>query len=174
MPDFPNTPMNETALWMPYEQGLSPAARTTSDAPITADPERAAPRLLTEKWVRLSRRSLVPPRSIGIIDHTGAAADLAAALTVAAGDVGATARTLSADQFRTAPGDLDTCIILLPQPVRHDAAGAVNSLATFFAERRWWPGAVAGVTDYWLVTAGGETVVTDDPPPDLVLSLIHI
>lgn len=172
LPDFPNTPMNEIPLWMPYEQGLSPAARKTSDAAITANPEsgpdRAAPRLLTEKWVRLSRRSLVPPRSIGIIDHTGAAADLAAALTVAAGDVGATARTLSADEFHTAPGDLDTCVILLPQPVRHDASEAVNSLATFFADRRWWPGAVAGVTDYWLVTAGGETVVTDDPPPDLV------
>lgn len=172
LPDFPNTPMNEIALWMPYEQGLSPAARKESAAgPNVAAPEenfdQPGPRLLAEKWVRLSRRSLVPPRTIGIIDHTGAAADLAAALTVAAGDVGATARVLGADELRTAPGDLDACVILLPRAAEGDASAAVQSVASFFAERRWWPGVVAGITDYWLVTVGGEAVVAGDPPPDL-------
>lgn len=172
LPDFPNTAMNEIALWMPYEQGHSPAARTTPTVEHdAAEPETdraaAAPRLLTEKWVRLARRSLVAPRRIGIIDHTGDAAELAAALAVAAGDVGATARVLRADEFRTTPGDLDTCVILLPQAPRRDACGSVDSVATFFAEHGWWPGVVTGVTDYWLVTVGGEAVVTDDPPPDL-------
>ncbi|MDP7733884.1 nocobactin polyketide synthase NbtC [Mycobacterium paragordonae] len=197
LPDFPNTPMNEIALWMPYEQGLSPAARKASAAgPNVAEPDvlgptvvgpnvvapdvvvpdvvapeenldQPAPRMLAEKWVRLSRRSLVPPRTIGIIDHTGAAADLAAALTVAAGDVGATARVLSADEIRTAPGDLNACVILLPRSAQGGASAAVHSVATFFAERRWWPGVVAGITDYWLVTVGGEAVVNGDPPPDL-------
>lgn len=172
LPDFPNTPMNEITLWMPYEQGLSPAARAIPAAAPVADqpepgPDRTVPRLLAERWVRLSRRSLVAPRTIGIIDHTGAAAELAGALTVAAGDVGATARVLGADELRTAPGDLDTCVILLPQAPRGDASAAVDRVAGFFAERSWWPGPVAGVTDYWLVTVGGEAVVADDPPPDL-------
>ncbi len=175
LPDFPNTPMNEIALWMPYEQGLSPAARKMpTRTPVAAEPNSdfdqptVAPRLLTEKWVRLSRRSLVPPRTIGVIDHTGAATKLAQALSVAAGEVGATARVLSADELRTAPGDLDTYVILLPQSPRRDASGSVDSVATFFAERTWWPGAGTGVTDYWLVTVTGEAVVADDPPPDLV------
>lgn len=169
LPDFPNTPMNEVTLWMPYEQGLSPAARTTpAGTPVAAQPQPALdrpPRLLTENWVRLSRRSLVPPRAIGIIDHTGAAAQLAGALAVAAGDVGATARALTAAEIHTAAGGLDTCVILLPPTPQQDAAESVGALVSFFAERGWWPGAVAGVTDYWLVTVGGEAVLADDPPP---------
>lgn len=165
--DFPNTPMNEITLWMPYEQGLSPAAhRAPVAAPVATPPAPDRRRLLAEQWVRLSRRSLVPPRTIGIIDHTGAAADLAATLTVAAGDVGATARVLSADQIRTAAADLDTCVVLLPATPRRDAAGSVDAVADFFTQRGWWPGAVEGITDYWLVTVGGETVLAGDPPPD--------
>ncbi|MBX9639391.1 MAG: nocobactin polyketide synthase NbtC [Mycobacteriaceae bacterium] len=171
LPDFPNAPMNEVTLWMPYEQGLSPAARRApAGTPVAAEPraalDRPAPRLLTENWVRLSRRSLVPPRALGIIDHTGAAAQLAGALAVAAGDVGATARTLSAAEMQTAAEGLDTCVILLPPTPRQDAAESVGTLVSFFAERGWWPGAIAGVTDYWLVTVGGEAVLADDPPPD--------
>lgn len=171
LPDFPNTPMNEVTLWMPYEQGLSPAARRApAGTPVAAQPQpaldRPSPRLLTENWVRLSRRSLVPPRAIGIIDHTGAAAQLAGALAVAAGDIGATARTLSVDEMRTAAEGLDTCVILLPPTPGQDAADSVSALVSFFAERGWWPGAVSGVTDYWLVTVGGEAVLADDPPPD--------
>jgi mycobactin polyketide synthetase MbtD len=109
----------------------------------------------------------VPPRAIGIIDHTGGAAELTQALCVAAGDVGATARLLTADEMRTAATGLDTCVILAPPAPRQDAGGSVDAAVTFFAERDWWPGAVAGVTDYWLVTVGGEAVLPDDPPPRL-------
>ncbi len=173
--DFPNTPMNEIRLWIPYEQGLSPAARNThAVTSVAAEPKSspdtpaAVPRLLTEQWVRLSRRSLVPPRAVGIIDHTGGAAELAQALSVAAGEVGAAARVLSADELRAAPCHLNTYVILLPQSPRRDAAGSVDAVTTFFAERSWWAPPGDGVTDYWLVTVAGEAVIADDPPPDPV------
>ncbi|WP_301337126.1 nocobactin polyketide synthase NbtC [Mycobacterium asiaticum] len=164
--DFPNTLMNEITLWMPYEQGASSIARKPAPPPH-AGTESTPARLLAEKWVRLSRRSLVAPRTIGIIDHTGACADLAAALCAVAGDVGATAH-LVGDENTTARTDFDTYVILLPPPAQLDAAGSVAELANFFAERTWWRGVGAGVTDCWLVTVGGESVVADDLGPNLV------
>lgn len=171
LPDFPNTVMNEVKLWMPYEHGHSPAVRrkTVAAAPEPTPEPAVAPRLLSETWVRLTRRSLVPPRSIGIIDHSGACADLARALCAAAGDVGATAHVLDNVETGSARDDLDTYVILLPAAADNGAAAeSVAGVATFFAERTWWPGVNDAVTDYWLVTVAGESVVPADTPPDPV------
>ncbi|OBK19446.1 nocobactin polyketide synthase NbtC [Mycobacterium asiaticum] len=165
--DFPNTVWNEVKLWMPYEHGaVAVAAPKPAPAPTPAA-TTTRPRLLAEEWVRLSRRSLVPPRTIGIIDHTGECSDLADALCAAAGDVGATARRVNAETATTV-GGLDTLVLLLPQSPLRDAATAAAQVATFFANRAWWPGVDAAITDFWLVTVAGETVIADDPPPDLV------
>ncbi len=173
--DFPNTRMNEARLWLPYEQSPVPRRRTpmaTSAAEMAGlshQPvaQNATPQLLAEEWVRLSQRSLVPPRAIGIVDHGGACAELAGALCAAAADSGATAR-LSRHESGSAGTGFNTLVILLPRSPEQDDAAAAAGVAAFFADRAWWPGLDDAVTDCWLVTVGGETVVADDPPPDLV------
>lgn len=176
--DFPNTRMNETRLWLPYNEvqpALTgrPSPRTTPAVPVAESAreriaENIQARLLVEEWVRLSQRSLVPPRALGIVDHTEACGDVAAALCVAAEEVGATARMINIENS-AASGDLDTLVILVPQPTElDDAAAAAAEVATFFADRAWWPGIHEAVTDCWLVTVGGEAVVADDAPPNLL------
>jgi mycobactin polyketide synthetase MbtD len=174
--DFPNTRMNEIRLWLPYDQDLpkhdhrTPTAKSVAAAAEVAhgsSVETAPVRLLVEEWIRLSHRSLVSPRAIGIIDHTGACAELAAALGAAAGDVGATARVIDIES-QDAGGDLDTYVILVKESPELDDAAAAAEVATFFSDRAWWQGVNDTVIDCWLVTVGGEAVVPDDAPPDLV------
>jgi mycobactin polyketide synthetase MbtD len=176
LPDFPNTVMNDIKLWMPYEQGVQQVlAKKRAATSVAGEPEPPpapsagimAPRLLTEQWVRLSRRSLVPPRTIGIIDHSGECSDLAQALCAAAGDIGATASVVD-DEKHSAGAGLDTYVILVPPSPDLDAAAAVADVATFFSQRAWWPGVKDGVTDYWLVTVAGETLLPTDAPPSLL------
>jgi mycobactin polyketide synthetase MbtD len=170
--DFPNTRMNEVRLWQHYVPStveppspVKPVAVEVKAAPVTT-----SPRLLAEEWMRLSHRSLVPPRAIGIVDHTGACADLANALCATAGDVGATARVIDLENPETRD-DLDTHVILLPASpelgLELDGAATAAEVAAFFGNRTWWPGVDGAITDCWLVTVGGE-VVTDDAPPDPV------
>ncbi|OBA79691.1 polyketide synthase [Mycobacterium sp. 1164966.3] len=157
--DFPNTRMREVRLWQLYRP-IPVQAGTVTSAP---KPERVSARLLAEKWVRLSQRSLVAPQAIGIVDHTKSHAELAHALQRAAEDIGATARMIDADS-----ADLNAVVILLPQSPRLDDYAAAAEVTTFFADRTWWPGVNEAITDYWLVTIGGETVVSEDGPPDPV------
>ncbi|MCV7076785.1 nocobactin polyketide synthase NbtC [Mycobacterium szulgai] len=171
LPDFPNTVLNEIKFWAPYEQGGQPRGRTEFSEPAPSPPDSTGvvtrPRLLTEEWVRLQQRSLVAPRALGIIDHTTACVDLADALCAAASHLGATARLV--DTRNSSPtNDLDTYVILLPQSPQLDTAAAANEVATFFADRAWWPGMRDAVTECWLVTVGGEAVLADDDAPDPV------
>ncbi|ORA19338.1 polyketide synthase [Mycobacterium angelicum] len=171
LPDFPNTVLNEIKLWAPYEQGGQRRGRTEFAEPCVSAPDSTEvltrPRLLTEEWVRLQQRSLVAPRALGIIDHTTACAELADALCAAASQLGATAKLVD-PQNSSAGSDLDTYVILLPQSPHLDTAAAANEVATFFADRAWWPGVTDAVTDCWLVTVRSEAVLADDGPPDLV------
>lgn len=156
--DFPNTAMNEVPLWLPYD----PGARSPEAAPEPAAGSAPA-RLLTERWVRLSHRALVPSRAIGIVDHTGDCAELAIALCGAAADIGATARVIDTGSI---PADLDSCVLLLPPSAGLDDGAAAAAVSAFFADRRRWP--ASAVSDCWLVTVAGEAVVADDTAPDLV------
>ena len=161
--DFPNIRMNDTRLWQLYRPVL-PQTPEPAPRPETAlEPTRA--RLFVEEWVRLSQRSLVPPRAIGIVDHTGACAELSAALCTAAGDLGATARVIDAE---SAPTDLNTLAVLIPQSPKLDDYAAATEVATFFSHRTWWPALNGAISDCWLVTVGGEAAVADDAPPDPV------
>ncbi|OBI40787.1 polyketide synthase [Mycobacterium kyorinense] len=164
--DFPNTRMDEKLLWLPYD-GVEPTPdnRTAAAAP----PPGAAPRLLIEKWIRLSQRALVPPRTIGIVDRGGACSKLAAALCAAAADIGAAAQVLdSSTQSDSPAADLDTYVILVPPSPKLDDDAAATEVSQFFGDRPWWPGIPDTITECWLVTTGGEAVVGDDAPPDLV------
>lgn len=163
--DFPNTRMNETRLWQLYRpvlpQTAEPAPEPAPESLLGTTPAR----LFVEEWVRLSQRSLVPPRAIGIVDHTGACAELSAALCRAASDVGATARMIDVESL---PSDLNTLVILVPQSPKLNDHAAAAEVATFFSHRTWWPGLNGAITDCWLVTMGGEAAVADDAPPDPV------
>jgi len=167
---FPNTRMNEVPLWLPYDGAPPLPGRdgpTVASAAETVKP--APPRLLAENWIRLAHRSLIPPRAIGIIDHTGSYSDLAPALCAAAADVGATARVVNVQsRADNAAADIDTYIILVPQPPKLDDCAAAAEVSSFFGNRPWWPEIADTVTDCWLVTVSGEAVVADDPSPDLV------
>lgn len=163
LPDFPNLAMNQVLLWLPYDGGAAPPAPAPATEPVAGSD---APRLLTEQWIRLSHRSLVPPRTIGVVDHSGACADLAAALCGAAAGMGATARLIAAAD--PAAADLDSYVILVPPSPDHDAEAAAAAVSAFFGERAWWPPITDRVTDCWLVTVGGESVLDDDAAPDLV------
>ncbi len=169
--DFPNTRMNEVRLWQHYV----PSAVKSIAAKAKPAPDAASPRLLGEEWARLSHRSLMPPRAIGIIDHAGGSADLASALCAAAGNVGATARVIDLENPETPKtpktlDDLDTHVILLPASPDLDLEldTAAAEVAAFFGNRTWWPGVGGAITDCWLVTVSGEVVIADDAPPDPV------
>ncbi len=163
--DFPNLVMNESKLWLPYGEVLPRRSRRgPGPDPTDPAPATAAPRLLTERWVRLSHRSLAPPRSFGIVDHTGACAQLADALLAAADDIGASGHRLNGHEIPSGETDLDTLIILLaPSPPVDDAAAA-TAVATFFSRRAWWPDVKTAIAECWLVTVGGEPVDGDTPP----------
>jgi len=166
LPDFPNSAMRAFRSWLPY----SPAPQQQTAPPVAAPAPRAdtsSPRLLVEQWVRLSQRSLVPPRAIGIVDHLGSGTDLASDMCNAAKVIGATARLIDVESRDDRAG-LDTHVILVPQSPDTDDPEAAAAVAEFFGNRIWWPGIDDGVTDCWLVTTGGEAVVSGDEPPDLV------
>ncbi|WP_378737099.1 nocobactin polyketide synthase NbtC [Nocardia brasiliensis] len=158
--DFPHTVMNPKRLW------ASPGS--SADNPVLPAPTRPPkPQRLVEKWTRVDRRSLVPPRRIAVVDHTGRCGDLAAALCTAADRHGATAHMFD----EGAIGDFDTVVVLLPPLADTGSADAIADIAEFFAERTWLPaldrlrpGAGA---ECWLVTVGGEAVLDGDPVPQL-------
>ncbi|MEC3913368.1 SDR family NAD(P)-dependent oxidoreductase [Nocardia sp. CDC160] len=205
--DFPHTVMNPQRLWATYEP---PAGQ-----PIPESTHRR-PHRLAETWVRLDKRSLVPPRDLLVVDHTGRCPELAAALCTAAHNHGGSARVLGGDKRRVetspsaagsaavvthdpgrttdvpggptlpravaptaggegnpcassghlpaAAGDYDTVVILLPELPEMDASAALEEAAAFFSDPSWLPD-LAGVTNCWLVTVGGEQITADDPVP---------
>ncbi|WP_262491055.1 nocobactin polyketide synthase NbtC [Mycobacterium simiae] len=174
--DFPNTRMSETQLWLPYDEVLPRRGRQTSAVAAVAPVAESAPdpiaettpaRLMVEKWIRLSQHSLVAPRAIGIVDHTGACAELVDAVCAEAVEMGAKTRLIDAESD-SASSDFNTMAILVPQSPKLDHAAAAAEVAAFFSDRRWWPGVADSATDYWLVTVGGEAVLADDVAPDPV------
>ncbi|MFP1153715.1 nocobactin polyketide synthase NbtC [Mycobacterium sherrisii] len=160
--DFPNTRMSETRLWLAGGEQVT----GTSPDPNPAAPI-ARPQLFAEEWVRLSRRSLVPPRTIGFVDYTRAQPDLIAALCAAATDMGATAHPIDGENTG-ARADLDTLVILLPRSARTDYRAAAEEVTALFSDRTWLPRLAGAGADCWLVTVAGEVVLADDAPPNPV------
>ncbi|NKY50332.1 nocobactin polyketide synthase NbtC [Nocardia vermiculata] len=169
LPDFPNTGMNEQRLWLPYNDSAASApALTARRTPVASEPVRelttAGPQVVVEQWQRPQRRSLSAPCTLAVVDHTGACAELAAALCDEAENQGAVARRIDVAS-RPDTGDADTVVVLLPGKAGPDAVGEV---ARFFGEREWWFDAATEVKQWWLVTVGAESVLAQDPPPEPV------
>ncbi|NEW30005.1 nocobactin polyketide synthase NbtC [Nocardia cyriacigeorgica] len=142
--DFPNTEMNSKPMWAPF------------DYPEPETEPAAVPTRLVEQWVRLEKRTLVPPRTLTLIDPTGRCGELAEAVRAGAARQGA--------KIVDAPAAFDTAVVLLPPPPDGTTESAVAELAAF-ANLGWLP-ELDGVADIWLVTRGGEAV-TGDEQPDL-------
>jgi mycobactin polyketide synthetase MbtD len=168
--DFPNSAMRDVRSWLPYTvpSGRQAPPTVAPAAPAAPAAAHTVPRLLVEEWVRLSQRSLVPPRTLGIVDHTGECADLAAALCHAAEDIGATGEVVGGETPEAAS---DTRVILVPPYPALDDTAAAAAVADFFGSRTWWTGLPDGVTECWLVTIGGE-MVDGDPPPHPVAAAL--
>ncbi|MGV9541690.1 nocobactin polyketide synthase NbtC [Nocardia beijingensis] len=149
--DFPNTRMNEKPLWAPYERTES-VVRPPAEAP-TAPPVR-----VRETWVRLPARTLVPPRTVAIVDATGRCVELAGELRAAAARHGVT--VVDHDGGSVA---FDTVLVLAPAPSDGEIDSAVTALAEFAGGSGWLPD-LTGVGDAWLVTVGGEQVLAADTP----------
>ncbi|MFF2087817.1 SDR family NAD(P)-dependent oxidoreductase [Nocardia sp. NPDC058176] len=169
--DFPNTQTNDKHLWAPFDY-TGTSALPVPDAPIV----EPVPRIV-EQWVHLPRRTLVPPRSIALVDPTDSQADLLDAIRAGAKRHGATIVDLDGGN-NSATTVYDTIAVLLPAlPTANveavgdslplSAPGSINAaiaqLAEFLGQRSWLPD-TAGVTDIWLVTTGGEQVVDGDLP----------
>ncbi|AEV74835.1 methyltransferase family protein,acyltransferase family protein,phosphopantetheine-containing protein [Mycolicibacterium rhodesiae NBB3] len=160
--DFPNTQFNESSLWLPYEGCTAPLAPAHA-----AELERDAPRpqVIVEEWTALTRRSMAPPRRLGIIDLTGG--DLAPALCAHAETQELSARLIAE---HAAADDIESLVVLLPALGAMSQADAAQHVTRFFTDRTWW--FESPVKDYWLITVGGEAVVAADGPPHPVPAAI--
>ncbi|WP_405183507.1 nocobactin polyketide synthase NbtC [Nocardia sp. NBC_01377] len=176
--DFPNVRMNEMTLWLAHDvhRGNAGArangAARAQAAPVRPEPVEVvrtgpAPRLLVENWARLVRRSMTAPRALGIVDHTGESAELAAALVEYATNQGLGGRLLDTEAG-IGDGGIDTVVVLLPAMPEVDVTAAIAETAAFFGARRWLFKPEAAVTEYWLLTVGGEAVVPEDASPNPV------
>ncbi|MCM6776037.1 nocobactin polyketide synthase NbtC [Nocardia sp. CDC159] len=145
--DFPNTQMSPRTLWAPY-------SRTETATAPGADSGLVAPQRLVERWSRMRRRALVPPRTLAVLDPGGRCGELAAAVRSVAPRHGAT--VVEAD------GEFDALLVLVPPPSDTDLAAAVDDLAEFLGDRAW--PLDTGTSEVWLVTAGGEQVLDTDVP----------
>ncbi|MFJ6096112.1 nocobactin polyketide synthase NbtC [Williamsia muralis] len=161
LPDFPHVQMARRSLWASH---LAPGQELESAVP---DEDSALlPRRITETWTRLARRTLVPPRSILLVDHTGRCEQWAADLCAAAPAHGATA-SMYRQQVPSGSAQFDSVVILLPSGSGDTVPAAIADLSDFFGNRGWLPAAVTDAAECWLVTAAGEHVVPDDPVPHL-------
>lgn len=159
--DFPNTQMNESSLWLLYDSAPSrPAA-----SPFTPSPS-APPQVMVEEWTALTRRSMVPPRRLGVIDYAGDS-ELAGALCAHAESQELSARLVTGDA-----ADIDVLVVLLPAFDDMTQAEAARQVTRFFADRTWWLTPPAELKEYWLVTVGGEPVVAADGAPHPVPAAI--
>ncbi|MGV9782545.1 nocobactin polyketide synthase NbtC [Nocardia farcinica] len=157
--DFPHTIMHPRRLWAGPDL---PAAEPQPDA-------APAPERLVETWIPLDKRSMLAPRTLAVVDHTGRCAELADALVAAADRHGATATVLDAAALAGDLPEFDTAVVLLPELPDTDGAAALDDFAAFFADRAWVPALdrLGPGGQCWLVTTGGESVLADDPVPHL-------
>ncbi|PPJ15291.1 polyketide synthase [Nocardia nova] len=149
--DFPNTQMSAKSLWAPFDY-----ARTAEKSTAGSDSgdSTVAPQRVLETWTRLRRRTMVPPRTLAVVDPSGAHAELAAAVRAAAPRQGATV-------IEPGTGARPDTLVVLAPPASPD--GPVHDVSEFLGDRGWLA-ELDGIGDIWLVTNGGEQVVDSDLP----------
>lgn len=148
--DFPTTRMNQKTLWAPYPY-------TAESSPGTSTATTFVPQRYREQWTRLKRRKLVPPRTIALVAHTGESGALVSAIRAAAPRNGAAVVDYGGADA------VDTLVVLAPPASDTGTFAAIADLADFLGGPTW-PAELSGVTDLWLVTAGGEQVDDGDLP----------
>ncbi|MBB5912904.1 mycobactin polyketide synthetase MbtD [Nocardia transvalensis] len=158
--DFPNTRMTPKTLWAPYPYEAAGSAPRRAAGEHATD-GTVVPQRYAEHWTRLSRRKMVPPRTLALVDHTGRCADLVSSICAAAPRLGAT--VVYTDETGAPTAAFDTLVVLLPRPEGDGVATAVDDIAEFLGDRAWLAD-LSGVTDVWLVTTGGEQVLETDVP----------
>ncbi len=156
---FPNTQMNESALWLPYHGDFAPPHATAPSVPVH---DAARAQVIVEEWTALTRRSMVAPRRLGVIDRTGGG-DLAPALCAYAESQDLCARLITRPEEIV--GDIDSLVVVAPRLDDMTQADAARHVTEFFADRPWWLTPADMPKDYWLVTVGGEVAVPTDHPP---------
>ncbi|MEV0293167.1 nocobactin polyketide synthase NbtC [Nocardia sp. NPDC050710] len=154
LPDFPHTVTNPKRLWAAYRPAVS-----IVPAPAAVEPVR-----LVEEWARLSRRTLIAPRTVLAVGSSDdRCAELRAALELRAGRHGATvfgSGVVDLDSTATP----DTVLVLVPPSAAVDQAAAVAEFADFAADTSWRSALGAGITECWLVTTGAEAARQQDIP----------
>ncbi|MFD6160243.1 nocobactin polyketide synthase NbtC [Nocardia sp. NPDC060256] len=165
--DFPNTQMNPKHLWAAYDHSAAPvavAAANVAATSVSADAEQPTvpAQRIVEDWVRVSSRTLVPPRTMAVLDHGGRSAELVAALRDAAALHGVSIVD-SGSATGSAGTVFDTAVIVLPELGDLEVDAAVAELAEFLGDRGRLP-RLDGVRDVWLITVGGEQVLESDVP----------
>ncbi|WP_036529893.1 nocobactin polyketide synthase NbtC [Nocardia sp. CNY236] len=147
--NFPHTHMTSKRLWASYRS-----------ADQTVGATDGAPARLTENWVRLSRRTLTPPRTVCLVDRGDRCAELTAALRARAERHGATVSMFDGSPVEQA----DTVVVLLPPSEVYDEAAAVAEFTEFVTDQDWLAALGPRVTECWLVTAGAEAVRENEIP----------
>ncbi|MGV9612767.1 nocobactin polyketide synthase NbtC [Nocardia xishanensis] len=149
LPNFPHTQMSSKRLWAPYRAAAE-----------TARPAEIAPVRLAEKWTRLTRRTLTPPRTVAVVDRDDRCAALAAALRERAERHGATVTMFDGSPVEQA----DTVVVLVPPGSAQDEAAAAAEFADFATDQGWLAALGPRATECWLVTAGAEAVRENEIP----------
>ncbi|MDL9937471.1 SDR family NAD(P)-dependent oxidoreductase [Gordonia sp. ABSL1-1] len=166
--DFPHTITADTHLWMADTRVVEAPRPAAAPAPTVAIAEPAAPATtaacrterVREIWVKAGRRSMVAPRTLGVVAIGSGAEVLAGAVVDHAEAFGAQARLLASTADRS---DLDAVVVVAAPDTgaeRADVGAAVDRVAGFFGDRDWW--AQGESRDHWLITVGGEQVLPDD------------
>lgn len=158
---FPNTVMRRIHLWADREAGMTDPVNSPQWA--AAQSGRSVQRLVT-RWLPLARRKLLAPRRIALLDPTGRCGDLAASISAAARDQGATATLVDGSAL---PTDIDTAVLLVGPPGGTPDA-APDVLTQLLADGRWRTGLGELPEQFWWITRGGEQAVDGDPVPDVV------
>ncbi|MGC4962856.1 nocobactin polyketide synthase NbtC [Gordonia sp. DT101] len=162
--DFPNTVMRRTHLWADRESGLADPINSPEWAARRAG--RSVHRIVSG-WSPLSRRKILPPRKIAVLDPTGRGAGPAAAIRAAAPGHGAVVTVVGPDDDPIPAGDVDTAVLLIGSAGSSPDA-APELLADVLADARWRAGLETLPEQFWWVTVGGEQVTESDPTPDHV------
>ena len=154
--EFPNTPLRSMHLWADRDAGLSDEVNAPGWG--TAAPGRDV-RVFAPTWLRLTQRTLLPPRRMVVIDPHGRSADQAAALCAAAADQGAHATVLNSGA--AVGGDVDTAVLLVP-PAAGSTGDVPGLVADLLAEDAW-RGGTDLPREFIVVTTGAVAVHSDDP-----------
>ncbi|MEV3904962.1 mycobactin polyketide synthase MbtD [Mycobacterium sp. NPDC050551] len=147
--DFPNAPMRTTHMWVAPERAATTAAATTAPVTIAAEFWRETVGPTTSATAPRTVAVLTPEPGHPLAGPLRAAIEGHPAVTVGPAD------------------RAEMLVVVAPVSEQTDAAAAAGELTGRVADGLLDYAAAAGpqCRDVWLVTAGAERVIADDPSP---------